>query len=328
MSLSGVNPEHPTLAGLLHWGANFGPLTLTQREWWRLVTCTFLHSGFAHIAFNMYALAQIGPFMERLLGNIAFVVVYLICGIAGALVSCAWSPYVVSVGASGAIFGLYGALIGFLIFRHDSVPQSALQNLLRGALIFLGYNVVFGFMHAGTDIAAHLGGLLAGLLCGLAISNPITAGFPRRRLIRAALLSAATVPALLAFVTLLPHPPDFVKEMNDITALDTRVHANLSAILNQARTGSLKDADIARQIQTQMIAPWHAERLHLASFTRLPSPQTRLRTFVLDYMSGTEQAWLSLVNGFQTHNAQAVTEAFRAQTQVANKLKESMASLQ
>jgi len=328
MCLSGVNPEHPAIKGLLHWGANYGPLSITQREWWRLVTCTFLHSGFTHIAFNMFALAQIGPFLERLLGNFAFLAVYLICGIAGSLVSSAWSPYIVSVGASGAIFGLYGALIGFLILRHDSVPKAALQKVLKGALIFVGYNVVFGFVNAGTDVAAHFGGLFAGLVCGLAVSTPITTGFTRRRLIRAALLTFAAVPVLFGLVTLSPHPADFIKEMNDLVALDTRTHANLSFMLTQARTGHLKDADLASQIQKEMIVPWRAERFRLATFTRLPPPQTRARSLLLEYMTSTEQAWANLVQGLQTHNRKAIMQSFVAQTQASQKLTQSMATLQ
>lgn len=94
MLASGVNPDHLTAQSLLKWGANYGPLTVTKGEWWRLVTCVFVHAGFAHIGFNMVVLAQIGPFMERLLGKLAFLIVYLLCGVAGALCSLAWSPYV------------------------------------------------------------------------------------------------------------------------------------------------------------------------------------------------------------------------------------------
>src|SRR4051794_206353 len=206
MLLSGFDPDKATAPVLLKWGVDYGPATISRGEWWRVLTSTFVHLGFTHVLFNMAVLAQIGPFMERILGSVAFLIVYLASGVAGALCSLAWNPYLFSAGASGAIFGLYGALIGFLVLRRDSVPTTELLNLLKGAVVFLIYNSVFGILHAGTDIAAHAGGFLGGLVCGLVISNPIDASFRRRRLVRATLLGLAGVPAMFAVGAILPRP--------------------------------------------------------------------------------------------------------------------------
>ena len=93
-----LTPDRQTL---VRWGAQFGPLT-TQGQWWRLFTCTFLHIGILHLLCNMVVLWQIGGILERLLGRSAFLVVYLLAGLAGSLASLAWNPDVVAVGGERA----------------------------------------------------------------------------------------------------------------------------------------------------------------------------------------------------------------------------------
>lgn len=123
MIMGGVHPFEPTTGSLLQWGANYGPMTVSGGQWWRLAASMYLHVGLIHLAFNMFVLWQAGGFIERLLGNAGFLIVYTASGLAGALVSVAWHPYVVSAGASGAIFGLYGALLGYLVVRATQFPR-------------------------------------------------------------------------------------------------------------------------------------------------------------------------------------------------------------
>jgi rhomboid protease GluP len=147
-------------------GANYGPAVL-HGEWWRLVTSMFLHGGLLHLALNGWALYQLAGLFEIWLGSARLLLVYFVSGIAGSLAS-AFISDVPSVGASGAIFGLLGALISFLLRRHeDLTPQakSLLMQLVGWAVI----NVVFGFSVKGIDNAAHLGGAAAGLLLGFVL---------------------------------------------------------------------------------------------------------------------------------------------------------------
>jgi rhomboid protease GluP len=153
-----------------HFGANFGPYTLTG-EWWRLLTYMFLHGGLMHIAFNMWCLWDLGALCESLYGRWTFAAIYLITGIAGGLASVAWNPGVLSVGASGAIFGLAGALLASFYLGEFSVPKVAIQGTLRSLLFFIGFNVVFGAIVSGVDKACHVGGLLSGLLLGALIAR-------------------------------------------------------------------------------------------------------------------------------------------------------------
>src|SRR5580693_4836904 len=154
---------------LVQWGANFGPLTLSG-EWWRLLTSVFVHGGLLHIAFNMWCLWDLGRLCESLYGRWTFGVLYLICGLGASLASVIWNVQVLSVGASGAIFGLAGALIAAFKLGEFSVPRSALSGTLRSLGAFVVYNLIFGFALPGIDNTAHIGGLVTGLILGALIA--------------------------------------------------------------------------------------------------------------------------------------------------------------
>jgi len=123
-------------------------------EWWRLITSAFLHGGLLHIGFNMYVLYLLGPILERALGSARFLLLYLVAAVGGSVASYAISPpNTVSVGASGAIFGLMAALLVIgRRFRHD-VSQVAM---------LLAVNLAIGFIIPSVDWRAHIGGAITG----------------------------------------------------------------------------------------------------------------------------------------------------------------------
>jgi membrane associated rhomboid family serine protease/Flp pilus assembly protein TadD len=170
MALAGVSITDPTSQDLLHWGANYGQWTLAG-DWWRLVTCVFLHIGVLHIALNMWCLWSLGTLCESLYGSWTFAVVYLICGVSGSLASIAWHPYGISAGASGAIFGIAGALIASIKFGEFSLPRSLVASQLSCLVAFLVYSLIFGAISGTTDNAAHIGGLVAGCVMGVLIAR-------------------------------------------------------------------------------------------------------------------------------------------------------------
>jgi rhomboid protease GluP len=159
-----------------HFGANFGPYTLAG-DWWRLFTYMFLHIDLWHIAFNLWCLWDLGALCESLYGTWTFGAVYLITGVAGGLASVAWHPLIPSVGASGAIFGLAGALIASLYLGEFSLPSFAIQANMRSLLFFVGFNILFGISAIGdlvgihVDNACHIGGLISGLILGALIAR-------------------------------------------------------------------------------------------------------------------------------------------------------------
>ena len=175
------DPAWQTLSVRL--GANYGPYTIGG-QWWRLVASMFIHGGLVHIAFNMWCLWGLGRLAESVYGHWTFAVVYLISGMGASLGSAAWHfPIPVSsVGASGAIFGIAGALIASFYLGEFSLPRAAIGGTLRSLLIFAGINLSLGAGSTGIDNAAHVGGLLMGLLLGALIAKvaPGHDGFLRR----------------------------------------------------------------------------------------------------------------------------------------------------
>lgn len=132
----------------------YPPAIATNGEYFRLLTSAFLHGGILHILFNMYVLFALGPTLERILGHVRYTVLFLMAAIGGAVASYFFSDVMtVSVGASGAIFGLMGALV---------VAGRRLKYDISQVLILLGINVVIGFASPGVDWRAHLGGLVIG----------------------------------------------------------------------------------------------------------------------------------------------------------------------
>jgi rhomboid protease GluP len=146
---------------LLAWGANYRPSTLNG-QLWRLITGVFLHGGLMHLFMNMYGLFFVAIFLEPLLGSLKYASAYIICGIVASVASIWWYPETISVGASGAIFGLYGVLTALLT---TNVDVKGTKRLLLFSLFFIVINLLIG-LTGGIDNAAHIGGLLCGLLIG------------------------------------------------------------------------------------------------------------------------------------------------------------------
>lgn len=152
------------------WGSNFGPFTI-DGDWWRLLTSTFIHFGVLHLVANMWFLAATGPLVERLFGSPAFLFLYGVCGVASSLASVSWHPTLNSAGASGPIFGLYGALLAALLRNDTSIPPTVIKPLRRSALLFTIYALTAGFLMAGVDNAAHVGGLVSGFTLGFVLAR-------------------------------------------------------------------------------------------------------------------------------------------------------------
>lgn len=170
MVLAGVSPVAPNSYQLLRWGADFGPLSLNAQPW-RILASNYVHIGIIHIGLNMWCLWNLGFLAERIFEPWTYVLTYTACGIAGSLASLWLHPLAIGAGASGAIFGLAGALIAALYLGHLPVPKAAIKGTLKSLLSFAGYNLFFGAVVPGIDNSAHIGGLLMGLAIGALLSK-------------------------------------------------------------------------------------------------------------------------------------------------------------
>jgi membrane associated rhomboid family serine protease/Tfp pilus assembly protein PilF len=164
MVASGASIVDPDVGQLIRWGADYGGLSLAN-EPWRLLTAMFVHIGIIHILFNMWCLWTLGSLAERLMGNWNYLILYLLSGIGGGILSLWLHPQQVSAGASGAIFGVAGGMIALLALKKVQLPGTAVKQQVQSLLFFVGYNLLYG-MRGGIDNAAHLGGLLAGAALG------------------------------------------------------------------------------------------------------------------------------------------------------------------
>lgn len=192
---------------LIRMGAQVNTL-VAQGDAWRLFTAMFLHIGLAHVAFNAWALFSVGRDVEGFYGSVRFLVIYLLTGLAGNVAYYVFGRDGLSAGASGAVFGVIGAEVGYFIVHRDlfgSVGRQRLSNLA----ILIGINLIFGFSVPGINNLAHLGGLLSGILLGIGLAphydiqrDPTLPGFGEVRIrrlgAREILVVALLVLALLA----------------------------------------------------------------------------------------------------------------------------------
>lgn len=183
---------------LIAWGANTN-LAPASESVWRLVSSTFLHSGFAHVAMNAISLLMFGAALEAMFAPGAFAIVYVLGGAAASAGSLLWhtsrhpgEPFT-SVGGSGAVFALGGALLAAAVHLRGRLAVGRARALAAGALFLLVQSLTAGFAKLGTDNAAHASGLVAGLLIGLALPVAPALGGPPR---------SAGVGVLSALVTL------------------------------------------------------------------------------------------------------------------------------
>lgn len=196
----------PSIDHLMKWGALFAP-NVKHGEQWRLITAMFVHIGLFHIAVNMVCFWPTGRMAERLFGNVPFLVIYLLSGLGGTIASMTFNGNLVSAGASGAIFGVFGATLGFLATRRRVIPAATLRPLARSTILFVGYNLVATMGQSQIDSAAHIGGLVTGFLCGALLSRPIPA--PQRAWVRQTAFSVvAAVGLLIAASTAISRVPE------------------------------------------------------------------------------------------------------------------------
>ena len=305
MVLGGVHILTPDTASLIRWGANFGPKTLGG-EWWRLLTSTFLHIGIIHILFNMSVLWDVGRFMERQIGPLRLGVVYLFSGLLASLASLAWNSFTVSAGASGAVFGVYGSLVALLL-RARGVSSAALRGLQRSAVTFLVFNLAFGLVVEGIDMAAHVGGLVAGCLFGLALiprarpgtgsetkpdSRPVS---PRWRPILPVTLAGALL--VVAVAQALPRDAVEIQSvLEELQVVEKQVLEAYSELSAAAQEGRLTPEEMLVRLDRDVLTPWSEVEQKVRALDAEALPE-RLRTWrqgALEYLAAQKASWEEL----------------------------------
>lgn len=271
MLLDGAGLFEANSAVHLRWGANFGPVT-KEGEWWRLVASMFLHFGLVHLLMNMWALWGAGNLVERLFGNAGFLALYLFAGVTGSFASLYWgADKVVSAGASGAIFGVYGALAAYVLREPGSVPKSVLKSLMGSTVAFIGYSVVLGLMVANIDNAAHAGGFAGGFGLAWLLARPLAPRLPLPPA-RAIVACVAAGLSLAALFVLLPAPKysyaaqkEATQAMQVFAKKEDALARAWSELVEDRRAGRLTDQDLGLAIEKQLLPGWNAAHARFAA---------------------------------------------------------------
>jgi len=151
-------------------GASFGPSIAMDGEIWRLFSAMFLHGGAEHVFMNMLSLFLVGRSVEMIFSRVSYLSIYFISGIIGSLVSIYFHPITVGIGASGAIFGIFGAVVGFaLVHRHRM--HSEFKSFINSVGIVLLLNIGIGLAFPNVDMSAHIGGMITGLIGGAVVAK-------------------------------------------------------------------------------------------------------------------------------------------------------------
>ena len=260
-----------SVAVLQSWGTNFGPLT-TDGQWWRLVSSMFLHFGVFHLALNMWALFIGGRLAERLFGSWAFALLYFAAGLGGSLASLLWNPAVNSAGASGAIFGVYGGMLAFFLRKHTAIPASVIKQQRYSGMVFIGYNLLNGFSHAGIDNADHVGGLAVGFVLGLVLARPLD--LKARQVsqasfyLKGAVAACALVGALFIAMQFSPagNGPDqqFRRDISSMVISEKDAQQFAKDAFDQLNNRTITRKEFSEMIENEVLPRWTAMEAMIA----------------------------------------------------------------
>jgi rhomboid protease GluP len=319
MAFIGARPEQSADSLQLAWGANFAPAT-TDGEWWRLATAMFLHFGILHLLMNMVALWDSGRLVERLFGPLRFLAIYLASGLMGNLVSLiVHGDRAVSGGASGAIFGIYGALLAFLLTERQRLHAAEFRWMFWGAIAFSVLALSFGLLIPGIDNAAHFGGLLAGIISGYILWAPHrNVGSRRKRLQRiAAAIFGLTVAALVLSVPKPSYPWTDEQlargEIREFLGEDMKASARLRALLSEKGAAGASFDQLAGRIEAEVVHSYEQSFEQLSGLHINPDvPSAATLERLRHYAEIRRDATQALAEGIREQDPRRVRDALEA----------------
>lgn len=315
MVARGVHPIDPKGPELLAWGADFGPVTMAG-EWWRMMSCAFVHIGAIHIVMNMACLVIAGPMIERMFGNIGFLTLYLVSALGGSLASLTWNPLLVSAGASGAVFGMYGGLLAVMLRQHGAIPPDALAQVRNSGLAFVGYNLVFGFTTPNVDNAAHLGGLATGFLMGLLLAQPLTEEAIEGRWLRN--LAALVAGALLiggGVAGLIGRGDGGYAEaqlaLTDFAKLEPAILAIVQDAAQKVDRKEISETEFAETLNDKVLVPWGAaaDRFAALKDRKLPKFTAEMIDLFASYTHLRREQWKLVAAAVRDKDSEKMAKA-------------------
>ena len=282
-----VSPGGSDGETLLAWGGSVGPRT-ANGEWWRVITASFVPTGFIALLVGIAALAQPGAVLERLVGPLAFTIVYLSAGTFGNVVDLAGRPVDVHAGARAALFGVYGLFIvaavrGMLFRTPLTIPLRVYRQIAPGAVVFLLYNAAVGI---GT---AQLTGLLTGIIYGVIVTQRVEQAKPGVRLIATPV--ATTLVLVFAAGLALRGVTDVRPELQRLAATEERTASIYEKAVAQFRLGAMSAKALAQVIDRSIVPELRAARARFESLTGVPRQHQALIASAEEYLRLRDQSW-------------------------------------
>lgn len=258
---------------LVEQGGNLAPLTL-DGEPWRLLTAALLHAGIDHLFGNLIALLIVAPYLERVFGRGGLLGLFVAAAIIGSLVDLWLNFRIVCVGASGAVFALYGAVLAYALRRRGQLPMRSIYTILISASIYIIWQIKAGFDSAGTNNAVHIAGAISGFVLGMLIAPPLQHDWRELRQLVAGSALLALVLALSVFSLPLVRQTDNWKFVLLVESLKPRYEA-----VRQACVRTLEAANAANSI----VPPSYAQTC-LARITALHAEVRALQPSDVDLL--------------------------------------------
>jgi rhomboid protease GluP len=307
---TGALSDPVTLVG---WGANYGPRT-TNGEWWRLVSAMFVHAGIFHLIVNIVGLAQCGLMIERMVGHLAFAAVYIAAGTFASLVLVSAHPLIVMVGASEAIFGVYGLLFALLVptLLHRStirIPLMALKRAMPAALLFLLYN--YDVVTGGPEGQAKLTAFTVGFFSGIALSVWGNDGKPAVRRL-ASVVAATAVPAVVCGVPL-RGVFDARPELARVLAFEDRTAAAYQKEVDRFKSGRVPADKLTQLIEKTIVPELQATQKRVKALAKAPAEQQPMIASAEEYLRLRDQSWRLRAEGLRKANLVVLREAERTE---------------
>ena len=324
MVASGVHPLQPTVASVLGWGVNYGPKTLGGQPW-RLLTNIFVHYGAIHLCFNTYVLWDAGRRVERIFGSLRFAALYSCAGLIGSATSVAVHPQLASAGASGAVFGVYGALAAFLLSQRGSIDARVVKRLAGVAILFVGYNVLYSLKNPIIDLAAHFGGLMGGAVAGWWLARPLTPSLPQEP--RRPVIALAAMFVILAVVpSVLPKPPDFEGVVHEFSGVESKAVNAYNSLVEAASAVRVTDEAFAKGIEDKVLPAWrHLQlRLEAAAAQRWNPQQNKVLQALEQYGRDREYSWTQMILALRAHDKHLVEWTTKVDAAAMKKFKDSI----
>lgn len=301
---------------LKNWGASSGELSRPHGGW-RLFASIFVHAGMLQLLFNGWTLLDLGRFMERVLGSIGFVLVFIVTGFCANLASLVVQPDHLIAGSTGAIFGLLGALAGFVLRFRPAFPPGALARLRKSVPAFIAFNVGYGLIVKNLHSADYLGGLLCGLVCGLLLARPLTLESAALRWRSNLLLGILGLALMLGTGWAMAPRANLLEERAQLAELDERLTKQYQADRVKYEAKDMSQSDLAEAIDEQLLPDWRQARIHLETLEGV-APKDRKRWKDLkQYAKLRQQAWELLADGLRLGEDEAIAEAEKKEAEAA-----------